>query len=382
MGFDQPLPRQAVHHPLDRRRIHRHATAQQVLALRPGFDQPGQHGELHCGDLGNCVGKQRQMPLRDTPQHKADLLIQHIFATHPPEIPAKSRLRNTVDRQQIRRQYNMYTNNIGARMPAYARPKDMPTALALLAQGHRVLAGGTDVYPQAGPTLGGDILDITDLADLQSITLDHGLRIGAATTWTAIADATLPPALHALQQAAHTVGGRQIQNAGTIGGNLCNASPAADGIPPLLILNAEVELKSATTTRRLPLANWVKAPRRVDMQPGEMLTALHIPADALQGRSRFLKLGARSHLVISIAMVAIRLVTENGRITQAFAAVGSCSGIAQRLPLVEAALINGAPIEAAHLAALSPIDDIRATAAYRREAALELLRRAAQDLAS
>ena len=266
-------------------------------------------------------------------------------------------------------------------MPAYARPNDLSAALTLLAQGHRVLAGGTDIYPQAGPTLSGDTLDITDLTDLKGITAENGLRIGAATTWTAIAEAALPAALHALQQAARTIGGRQIQNAGTIGGNLCNASPAADGIPPLLILNAEVEIASAATTRRLPLENWLKGPRRVDLHPDELLIAIHIPANGLQGRSHFLKLGARSHLVISIAMVALRVVTENGRITQAFAAIGSCSATAQRLPMVEDALINATPIESVHLSTLSPIDDIRATAAYRREAALELLRRAVLELA-
>ena len=265
-------------------------------------------------------------------------------------------------------------------MQAYARPQDLTAALQVLSQGHRILAGGTDLYPAAGPTLTGDILDITDLAALQGITHDNGLRIGAATTWTAIAEAVLPPALHALQQAALRIGGRQIQNAGTIGGNLCNASPAADGIPPLLILNAEVEVASATHTRRLPLQNWLKGPRRVDLQPGELLVAIHIPPDALQGTSTFLKLGARSHLVISIAMVALRLVRQTG-ITQAFAAVGSCSATAQRLPLIEAAIISGSPILPEHLASLSPIDDIRATAAYRRDAALELLHRALAELA-
>ncbi len=266
-------------------------------------------------------------------------------------------------------------------MPAYARPTDLGAALALRAAGYRVLAGGTDLYPAVGATLAGDILDITALPDLRGIDLADGLRIGAATPWTAIAEATLPPALIALQQAARVVGGRQIQNAGTIGGNLCNASPAADGIPPLLVLDAAVELASATGTRRIPLQTYLKGPRRVDLQPAELLTAILIPPSALRGRSAFTKLGARSHLVISIAMVAVRLVTTAGRITQARVAVGACSATAQRLPLAEAALHGATQTDAAklirseHLAALAPIDDIRATATYRCEAALELLRR-------
>jgi CO/xanthine dehydrogenase FAD-binding subunit len=265
-------------------------------------------------------------------------------------------------------------------MPAYARPTDLNHALTLLSQGHRVLAGGTDLYPPAGPTLPGDMLDITALPSLQGITLDGGLRIGAATTWTEVAEAALPPALHALQQAARVVGGRQIQNAGTIGGNLCNASPAADGAPPLLILNAQVELSSLTGTRLIALSDYLKGPRRVDLRPGELLTAIRIPAEALAGRSTFLKLGARSHLVISITMVALRVVTDGPRITGAFAAIGSCSATALRMHMVEQALIAGRQITTADLAPLTPIDDIRATAAYRREAALELLRRAATEL--
>ena len=109
-----------------------------------------------------------------------------------------------------------------------------------------------------------------------------GLRIGACTTWSAIRDAALPPAFDALRAAAAEVGGGQIQNAGTIGGNLCNASPAADGVPPLLALDAEVELASAAGTRRLPLAAFLRGPRRTDRRPGEMLTAVLIPAAALR----------------------------------------------------------------------------------------------------
>jgi CO/xanthine dehydrogenase FAD-binding subunit len=99
------------------------------------------------------------------------------------------------------------------------------------------------------------------------------------------------------------VGGRQVQNAGTIGGNLCNASPAADGVPPLLALEAEVELVSAAGSRRLRLAEFLLGPRRTALLPGEVLAAVLIPEAALAGGFGFVKLGARSHLVISIAMV-------------------------------------------------------------------------------
>ncbi len=269
-------------------------------------------------------------------------------------------------------------------MEDYARPDSLTEAVRLLAGGGwRVLAGGTDLYPGAGARLGGRVLDLTAVQGLTGITEAQGLRIGAATTWAGIASARLPPGLLALQQAARQIGGCQVQNAGTLGGNLCNASPAADGVPPLLAVDAEVELHSTAGLRRLALSDFLTGPRQTTLREGEVLAAVWIPQAALQGRSAFVKLGARSHLVISIAMVAVRLEVALGRVVQAAVAVGSCSAVARRLPLVEAAL-RGAPVDAAAsrvskvdvAAALSPIDDVRATAAYRLTAATELVRRA------
>ncbi|MEI6801246.1 MAG: FAD binding domain-containing protein, partial [Pseudomonadota bacterium] len=106
----------------------------------------------------------------------------------------------------------------------FARPDTLTQAIALRAQGCRVLAGGTDLYPGAGAELSGDVLDLTAIPALRGITQSaDGLRIGACTTWSDLAEATLPPDLTALQQAARQVGGWQVQNAGTLGGNLCNA---------------------------------------------------------------------------------------------------------------------------------------------------------------
>jgi CO/xanthine dehydrogenase FAD-binding subunit len=273
----------------------------------------------------------------------------------------------------------------------YERPDTLPEALAVLAAAPRtVLAGGTDLYPAtARQTLDGAVLDITGIADIAGIARTRdGLRIGACTSWAEIRDAALPPACDALRAAAAEVGGRQIQNAGTIGGNLCNASPAADGVPPLLALDAEVELASAAGARRLPLAAFLTGPRRTARRPGEILTAVLLPEAALAGRSAFLKLGARRYLVISIAMVAARLAVAGGRVEAAALAVGACGPVAVRLPAVEAALI-GAPADAGLAgridpapvaAALAPIDDVRAGAAYRAEAAAELLRRAVARL--
>ena len=269
-------------------------------------------------------------------------------------------------------------------MRSYARPQTLDEAIGLLAQGQRrILAGGTDLYPAAGVQLDVDVLDLTAIAALDGITPGAGLRIGACTTWTAIAETALPPALRCLQQAARQVGGRQVQNAGTIGGNLCNASPAADGVPPLLALNALVELAGPQGLRQMPLAQFLTGPRQTLRAKDEVLTAVIVPEAALHGHSSFVKLGARAYLVISIAMVAARVQVADGRITSAAVAVGACSGVAQRLPAVEAALIGAlladaaARVRAADLAAaLSPIDDVRATATYRMVAATELVRRA------
>ncbi len=267
----------------------------------------------------------------------------------------------------------------------YARPQTLPDALALLADGTaRVLAGGTDLYPATqAADLAGAIVDLAAIPTLAGIDRSaQGLRIGAATPWSALAEAPLPPALRALQQAALHVGGRQIQNAGTLGGNLCNASPAADGVPPLLALDAQVDLASATGTRRLPLSDFILGPRRTALQKGELLTAILIPEHALPGTATFAKLGARAHLVISIVMVAANIHLDAGRITTARLAVGACGPVATRLPALEARLTGltlaeaqDAITETALAPHLAPIDDLRASATYRLGAATELLRR-------
>ncbi len=275
-------------------------------------------------------------------------------------------------------------------MTDYARPGDMVSALRLLASGPRlVLAGGTDLYPACvGRGLTGAVLDLTAVPEMKGVEkIAAGLRIGACVTWAEIAAAQLSPALAALQQAAVEVGGRQIQNAGTIGGNLCNASPAADGVPPLLALAAEVELASVQGVRRMPLSAFITGPRQTALRPAEILCAVLVPRAALTGRSVFHKLGARKYLVISIASVAVRLVEREGVVADAAVAVGACSAVARRLPQVEAALMGGVLAgaaeritDAAVAAGVAPLDDIRGSAAYRASAAAELIRRAVAGL--
>lgn len=278
-------------------------------------------------------------------------------------------------------------------MAASLRPATLDDALAALAERpRRVLAGGTDFYPglrDADPDAvagAAPIMDVSRIAALDGVVRDgEGWRIGALTRWTALLRAPLPPAFDGLKAAAREVGSVQIQNAGTLGGNLCNASPAADGVPPLLTLDAAVELASLRGRRRLALAAFILGPRRTALAADELLTAILVPAQPPGARGAFVKLGARSHLVISIGMAATLVAQDaQGRVATARAAVGACSATAQRLPALEAALAGlpfapqalAAAPAAAMLAPLSPIDDVRASAAYRAEAALELVRRA------
>ena len=276
-------------------------------------------------------------------------------------------------------------------MPSYARPTRIDEALAMLARGDRtVLAGGTDFYPsRVGMTPREDVIDVTALDELRGIEeREADWRFGAATTWTEVIQANLPPLFDGLKLAAREVGGMQIQNSGTLAGNLCNASPAADGVPAFLALDAKVELASAGARRTLPLEQFILGPRKTALRPGELVSALVIPRPRHEARSDFVKLGARKYLVISIAMVASVLEIANSKVRAARIAVGSCSPVARRLPSLEKALIGkpldlhlGACLAPEHLAPLSPIDDVRASAAYRTQAALTLIRRSLERLA-
>ncbi|MEP4198671.1 MAG: FAD binding domain-containing protein [Aliishimia sp.] len=267
----------------------------------------------------------------------------------------------------------------------YDRPHSLKDALAILGDpGIRIIAGCTDVLAATErKVIPGHVLDITGIPELRGIAqVPGGLRLGATTTWSDIIKANLPPSLRALQLAGRQVGAVQIQNRGTLAGNLCNASPAADGVPPLLILDAEVELASFSGVRRMALSDFLQGPRQTARTDDEILTGVFIPEAALGGTSHFSKLGARDFLVISIAMVAVRLDVVDGVIRQAACSIGSCGPVATRLGNVENALIGATLPQAvdriadADVAAnLSPIDDVRADAGYRLKTAAELLRR-------
>jgi CO/xanthine dehydrogenase FAD-binding subunit len=275
----------------------------------------------------------------------------------------------------------------------FERPQSIAEAARLLASGPwAVLAGGTDLYPaHVGRRVAAPLLDITAIVGLRGIRRDErGWTIGATTTWTDVVRADLPPLFDALKAAAREVGGVQIQNAGTVAGNLCNASPAADGTPVLLALGARVVLQSMRGERELALDEFVLGSRRTALGADELVVAVRIPARSMHARSAFAKLGGRRYLTISISTVAVVVDFDaNGAIVEAAVAVGSCSAVARRLPALEARLL-GVPagndpadvLDLADLAPLTPIDDLRGSAAYRRDATATLVRRALHEVAS
>ncbi len=277
-------------------------------------------------------------------------------------------------------------------MGTYLRPLDLEETLAALAATPlTILAGATDFYPaHVGKPIAENIIDVTRILSLRGITeTDNAWRIGATATWTDLIRAPLPNYFRALKLAAREVGGQQIQNAGTIAGNICNASPAADGVPVLLALGASVELRSFDAIRQLPLAEFILGNRKTSRQSNELLTAILVPKWGENSRSIFLKLGARKYLLISIAMVAACVELDaNGIVTKAGISVGACSPVARRLRELETKLIGqrlnaslADIVTPSDLAVLSPIADVRSSADYRMDAALTLVKRALMELA-
>jgi CO/xanthine dehydrogenase FAD-binding subunit len=268
----------------------------------------------------------------------------------------------------------------------YLRPVTLDEAVrALASQGGQILAGGTDVFPAlVDRPLPEAIIDISGLNEIRGITQDETLfRIGGLTTWTEFIRTPLPHCFDGLKAAAQEIGSVQIQNRGTIAGNLCNASPAADSVPPLLTLDAEVELVSDMGRRRMPLSEFIVGNRKTTLRPGEILSYVFIPRPTQNTASAFLKLGARRYLVISIAMAAALVAVDSERrVLEARISVGSCSVVAKRLHTLEQSLVGAlaipgwsSQVSREHLRDLAPISDVRATAEYRIDAALQLVKR-------
>jgi CO/xanthine dehydrogenase FAD-binding subunit len=253
-------------------------------------------------------------------------------------------------------------------------PRTLDEALRIRSEqpGARPIAGGTDLMVMLNSE-GGErpeaLIDLGRVPELGGWRRDGDeLVLGAALTYTEAASGELAAVLPALAAASRTVGSPQIRNRGTIGGNLATASPAGDALPPLLVADARVELGSTRGTRALALDEFLLGPKRNAMSPDELVTGVRLrPSRAPQ---TFMKIGPRNAMVISICSLALSADRERGELRAAF---GSAAPVAR---LVVAPLADAEGFAELVVAAASPIDDARGTAAYRRHALAVLARRA------
>jgi CO/xanthine dehydrogenase FAD-binding subunit len=213
------------------------------------------------------------------------------------------------------------------------------------------------------------LLNLNEVAALEGWTRENGsLSIGAGMTYTELLHGPLAGELPALAEASRTVGSPQIRNRGTIGGNLGTASPAGDALPPLLVEDAEVEVASTRGSRRLPLGEFLVGPKRNALADDELIVAVVVrPSGQPQ---TFMKVGPRNAMVIAVCSLALVADRERGELRAAYGSSGPVVG------LVRAPLAESGDFAERVVAAASPIDDVRGTAAYRRHALRVLTRRA------
>jgi xanthine dehydrogenase FAD-binding subunit len=275
---------------------------------------------------------------------------------------------------------------------SYAAPRSLDEAADILRAGNvTILAGGTDVMPQMKlgrlklqPTL----MNIRHIPELRGIAQAQGvLRIGALTTMTELLDsAFVRERFNALWQACDHFASDQLRNAGTIGGNICNASPAGDTLVPLLALDASVILtgkpNGVLATRTMPLADFFVAPGRTKREGSELLTAVELPLPPADFVSEFFKFGTRPALDVSTISIALAAVRSGKALRAVRVAFGAVAPKPIRAPQTEAAIegkpLDDATIEAAVTAAaneIHPISDVRASDWYRRELVHNILQR-------
>ncbi len=277
----------------------------------------------------------------------------------------------------------------------YYTPTSVEETLQLLAEHGpraRLIAGGTDLLLELerGMREAPVLIDISRVPGLDGIALDgETLRLGPLTTHNRLAaSSVVRERAFPLAQAAWNVGAPAIRNRGTLGGNLVTASPAGDTIPPLIAMGATLVLRSARGERLVPIREFYKGVRQVDLAPDEMLAEIRVPVMAPGEQGVFLKLSLRQALAVSVVNTAVIVRIERGNVTRARIALGSVAPTVIRACEAEGVLVGG-PLtedriaEAADLAARAavPIDDIRAGAEYRREMARVRVRRALAALA-
>ncbi|MEK6287246.1 MAG: xanthine dehydrogenase family protein subunit M [Acidobacteriota bacterium] len=261
-----------------------------------------------------------------------------------------------------------------------ASPTTLSEVYALLTEragSMKIIAGGTDlmVLMNAHMLDAADFLDIWRVEDLRGIDDEGGtLRIGALTTYTQLIKAELIQRhAPALVDASRTIGAIQIQNRGTIGGNIVNASPAGDGLPVLAAYDAEVEIGSSRGLRRIPFDAFYTGYRRTVLEPDELVVAVRIPKLKDGERDFYWKVGTRRAQAISKTVMAAKARIDDGRVSSISIAVGSVAPTVVRAPqterLLTAATLTPALVEQARrmiAEEITPITDLRSTEHYRR----------------
>jgi CO/xanthine dehydrogenase FAD-binding subunit len=275
----------------------------------------------------------------------------------------------------------------------YHRPKRLREALEILGgfkQKCRIVAGGTDLLPalrQGKMTLfePAHVVDISSIPGLKGIAKKgEWIQIGAAAPLTEVTQSpVIRESLPMLAEAAGQVGSLQIRNQGTLGGNLCNASPAADTAVSLLALNAKVSLKSMDRERIVSLDEFFVSPGKTILKPGEILTKIQVPVSRSTQSSCFVKLGRRNAFTLSVISVATVIKAEDGTFQYVRMALGAVAPTPMR-PKKAEEFLTGREVgesvidQGARIAAeeVSPISDVRASAEYRKDMAHVLTKRA------
>jgi CO/xanthine dehydrogenase FAD-binding subunit len=223
------------------------------------------------------------------------------------------------------------------------------------------IQGGTDLmvelnFDRRRPEL---LLNLNEVEELRGWSRENGvLRLGSGLTYAEAMQAPLAELLPALAEAARTVGSPQIRNRGTIGGNLGTASPAGDALPPLLVEGAEVELASTRGgLRTVALSEFLVGPKRNAAEPDELITAVLVEASGAP--QTFMKVGPRNAMVIAVSSLAVLADRQRGEIRASFGSCGPVTG------LVTCSIGEASSLPDLVVAAASPIDDVRGTAAYR-----------------
>jgi carbon-monoxide dehydrogenase medium subunit len=241
----------------------------------------------------------------------------------------------------------------------------------------RLLAGGTDVMiqRQRGEVCEPVLVHLERLGELRSLTISDGIRIDALVTHRMLCGLAMPPVGAGLREASRSVGGWQTQNVGTVVGNLCNASPAADLMPPLLTLDTSVLLRSRSGHRSVPLVDFVLGRRSIDRHPDELVVGLQIELPTGRSGSAYTKVGRRRAMEVAIAGIAVRVtLDDDGRLAEVAIAACSVGPSPRRFPSVEACVLEGgaddqslAEASALLRGLVEPVDDVRASADYRRQ---------------